>query len=113
MSKPEDFPLVNECVAEGDVLALFPLMKDWDRAKLNALLEEIERADESATDAWGALALQAENFLSKRRSEALDKARMEAFCMLSEIASVAYYYIGRFDEAASPETSSGKKGMEG
>lgn len=98
MTNPSDFPLLNECVAQGDAWALFPLLKDWSREKLNELLEEINHADEGTTEAWGKLAVQAENFLNKRRSEALDKAKMETFCMLSEISSVALYYIGRFEE---------------
>lgn len=97
MPNPEDFPLLNECVGQGDAWALFPLLKDWDKEKLNDLLIEIEHAEELSDQAYGKLALQAENFLNKRRAETLDKAKMEAFCMLAEIAGVAYYYIGKFE----------------
>ena len=98
---PADFPLINECVAQGDTWALFPLMKNWSRERLNALLAEVERADEFTQEAWARLALQSGNFFSKRRSQDLDKEKMESLLMLSEICSVALYYMGRKESEAA------------
>lgn len=52
------FPILRECLAEGEVARLFPLMKDWPHHKLNALLAELESADDLSQEAWGELATE-------------------------------------------------------
>lgn len=90
-----EFPMLRECLEQGGTVALFPLMKDWDRKRLNALLAELERADEMSDAAYGKLATSVEYFFSQQKSKDLDAARMELVCVMSEICSVALYYLGR------------------
>jgi len=92
---------LKQCLAAGDVLALFPLLKYWPKAELVALLADTDAFyDESQAvidKAYQELAFRPENFLSGVRSGAIDKAvedkRMEVLAMCSEIASVAFHYL--------------------
>jgi hypothetical protein len=89
------FPILKECLDQGGTVQLFPLMKAWDRTRLNALLAELEKADGMADQAYGELATSIEYFFSPTRSRSLDAARMELVCIMAEISSVALYYLGR------------------
>jgi hypothetical protein len=98
MAEPKDFQLLNEAVAQGELGALFRLMQDWPKTKLNALLAEINEVDHAIEKEWNTLAFKAENFLSKTRGQALDEAHARVFAMLCEISSVVMYYIGKHEE---------------
>lgn len=101
-------PRLQKCLDAGDVLALFPLLKDWPDSELRALLDDIEAYHR----AWSELlestqridAMKMENFLSAERSAQLDRlydaARSGLLALTSEIASVAYYYLGDAEEPA-------------
>jgi hypothetical protein len=101
---------LQKCLAAGEVLALFPLLRDWPESELRALLDDVaafHRQSLTALDSgYGGEALKAENFLSPVRSKALDDARDEVAMRLmitcSEIASVAMYYLG----TPTPEAAS-------
>lgn len=93
---------LQKCFDAGSVVDLFPLLKDWPRSELSALLEDIDRYADSANDAIDSAhkeqAFRPEMFFSRKRSEELDKAvhsvAMDIFAMCSEISSVALYYLG-------------------
>jgi len=89
------FPLLRECLIAGGSVALFPVLKDWGRAKLDALLAEIEAADDVANEAYRELLFKPEFFLHKSGQRQLDADRMEATVILSEVAAVALHFIGR------------------
>ncbi len=92
---------LKKCVETGDVLALFPLLKDWSQDELRALLADIEAQCAEAIEKNDAkhreLAFEPTNFFSRARSKAVDDAAKQAHIqivgMLSEIASVALYYL--------------------
>jgi hypothetical protein len=93
---------LRKCIDAGDVLALFPLLKDWPDDELVALVADVEaigQEAESVIDAnYRTEAMRVENFFSRERSAAVDQAhrdaRMQVFAMASEIISVALYYLG-------------------
>jgi len=94
---------LKACFDAGDVLALFPLLKDWNTAELRALVKDVEKFHTENADAleggYKELVFRPENFLSRSRSKALDHAAtrsgMDLMAMCSEILSVAEFYLGQ------------------
>jgi len=126
---------LRKCLAAGDVLALFPLMRDWSEKELRALLRDVGGFYESSAAriagrkrrlskelaalrsempaAAGALAsLDPGSFSPEGIQRALDRgegevlARLMAIC--SGISSVAVYYIGE-----RKKNGKGKRGGQG
>jgi hypothetical protein len=97
VTQPEKFPLLAKCYEAGDVLALFPLLMDWEDANLSQLLTECDEAARMVDERYGELATSAPYFFSKHRSDSLDKARFDLTMQLSEIASVALHYLGEIE----------------
>jgi len=98
-------PRLKICVEAGDVLRLFPLLKDWTEDELRALLKDIEAFHDEGTKqiekAHETEIFKAENFLSKARSRVLDRsvdqAHLDLLAICAEIASVAMFYLGDED----------------
>lgn len=92
---------LRACLDAGDVVALFPLLKDWPEVELLALIADVEAFHEESAKSLEVghreLAFKPENFLSRARSKALDTAvkgkDMELMAMSSEIISVALFYL--------------------
>ena len=99
---------LQKALDAGDVLALFPLLKDWPADELNALMEDA-RAYQAASSAaidegWEKLAVQPSIFFDKTISEELDRVRdekkMEIMFTAAEICSVALFYLGGYGGVA-------------
>ena len=99
---PPVTPRLRACFDAGGTVALFPLLKDWSKAELRALLADAKAYNTAVQpiidQAHGDLALKAENFLSATRSASVDAARrqveIDLLAMCSEIVSVCYFYLG-------------------
>lgn len=92
MTTETRFPLLRECFEAGSVVNLFPVMRDWSKAKIGRLLAEVEEFGKLATEEYSKLSVLPENFFSATASNSLDRARFEVDCILSEICSVAEHY---------------------
>lgn len=87
----------------GSVERLFPLLKDWSKEELKALLGDVEKHHGEALGeiekARGAEALKPENFFSGWRSKRVDaaagRAKLQVMLVCAEIVSVAEYYLAR------------------
>jgi uncharacterized protein YktA (UPF0223 family) len=87
----------------GDTLALFPVLKDWSTEELQALLADIDAFSAATNKAidktWAQIAVKPDIFFSKRGSQQIDKLRdnkkMNVLMVLSEICSVAIFYLDR------------------
>lgn len=100
---------LQKCFDAGGTLALFPLLKDWNKAELQSLLADVEAYDAAMTAvieyAHREIAFQPANFLSRSRSKAADRAaeaaHFENLAMCAEICSVVYHYLGEVHNSAS------------
>jgi hypothetical protein len=101
LTAEQRFPLLTECLRMGGSVAMFPMLKDWNRPKLDALLAEIDAADDVANAAYRVF--KPHFFLHKSGQRQLDAARMEATAILSEVAAVALYFIGQTGQEGSHE----------
>lgn len=85
----------------GDVLALFPLFKDWPTGELLALLDDVDafcmESYNAIDEAWKKKAFEAPVFFSESASRILDRLRDEKKQMvmltMSEICSVVQFYL--------------------
>jgi hypothetical protein len=85
----------------GDVVGLFPMLKDWPTEELQALLKDVEDyalfADAAIDRAWASTAFRSDVFLNPDASKMLDhirdEARVELIAATSEISSVAIFYL--------------------
>lgn len=85
----------------GDTLALFPVLKDWPTAELQALLEDVEWYTDvsyaAIQKAWEKTAMEPSLFFNAENAKLLDRARdekrMEVVMIASEICSVAIFYL--------------------
>ena len=92
---------LQKCLDAGSVVGLFPLLHDWSRAELEALMADVElfhQELEAKVDcAFRELAFQPQTFFSNQQSQALaqatSEARMHAMIICSEICSVALFYL--------------------
>ena len=92
-----------KCIPAGSAAGLFRLLKDWTKPELKAVLDEVDEYDKAFNSAvhksYAEIAMRPENFLNRRRSKEIDEALHEVdlnnFAMLSEISSVALYYLDR------------------
>jgi hypothetical protein len=102
---PPVTPRLRTCFDAGGVVALFPVLKDWSRAELRALLADVKAYSTAVqpiiAQAHADLALKTENFFSRERSASIDKAKqqieLDLLGVCSEICSVAYFYLGDED----------------
>jgi hypothetical protein len=94
---PAKFQRLAQCIAAGDALSLFPLLKYWPQSELELLSKEIEDAFDLTNDEWGKLAVSAENFLNPSRQKLLDSSRDDIHFMLYDIAGVLACYLKERD----------------
>jgi hypothetical protein len=88
-------------LAVGDTLALFPVLKDWPTEELQALLEDLEWYTDVSLkaigEAWAKTAMEPSLFFDAANAKFLDNIRdekkMEVMMVMSEICSVAIYYL--------------------
>lgn len=94
-------PRLQTCLDAGSVVALFPILKDWSRQELQALLVDVDEFHKTHSHTIGQLyrktSLIPAVFFSPTLSDAVDDAADEMsrdlIIMCSEIASVALYYL--------------------
>ena len=106
---------LRKCIDAGGVVELFPLLKDWPKDELKALVNDCGKLHEEFMAEVGVKYKEAvfkpENFFSQTRAKALDDAKKEAFFtslgICSEISSVALFYLDR-----RPRLISAKKERE-
>jgi hypothetical protein len=103
---------LQKVLSAGDVLALFPLLKDWPTDELQALLKDIEEYTAANYDTidreWEKFIFQPAAFfdqaVSRKLGRVRDEKKMEVMAVMSEICSVAILYLERRGvEVALPE----------
>src|SRR5271170_1618878 len=79
MAQPSD--RLRKAIGAGDVLALFPLLKDWSTEELAALIEDVDEfalaSNEAIDKAWKTVVFQSPAFFDKAVSRDLDQLRDE------------------------------------
>lgn len=96
---------VKRCVEAGSIEALFPLLKDWPKSELEALIDDIEglydEALEKVDGEWARRVMESGNFLDAARGRTLDKShddvRFHLLIACSDIQSVALYCLGQVE----------------
>ena len=103
MKQPIQIPeRLKTCLKAGSAVALFPILKDWPKEELRELLADIDvhwkAADAKIDETWQKFAFREEVFFNPKASQRIDddvKAlRAELSGILSEVSSVALYYLG-------------------
>jgi hypothetical protein len=94
---------LQKCIDAGEVVELFPLLKEWPEDELKALVNYCGKLHEEFMAEVGVKYKEAvfkpENFFNQTRAKALDEAKKEAFftslAICSEVSYVAQFYLER------------------
>jgi hypothetical protein len=93
---------LKQTLEVGNVLALFPILKDWSTDELKALIQDANDLCAATQDeidkAWKCLAFQPTVLLSPNKqfqelAHVCDEGKLKVAAALSEICSVAMFYL--------------------
>jgi len=92
---------LGKCFKAGGTVELFPLLAEWDKPTLKALIEQTKdfhcQIAMEIEERWKEQVFKSEIFLSAERSKQVDDIRkaqdLELVALCSEIVSVAMFYL--------------------